>query len=239
MKRVPAGEQPAPVVVRAELEPGVECLGEWVGAPGSLGAVILLHDLGSDLDSMRHVGRVLVSAGLGVLNLDLPGHGISAGDYWTHGAAAVEAAAEYASGRGGGEVAVVAHGHSCALSAGAAIAPVAAVLVDPRAGHDAPARQESWNTVSTIFIQDPLDAVVTAEVEHTMAQMHAWTVRVDLHPNREAVGSSEPLPRLAMPQISGMTAKFLLEQLAYAAARSGRWSPPGAGGDVDAGQSGQ
>jgi hypothetical protein len=234
-----AGEQPAPVVVRAELEPGVECLGEWIAAPGSLGSAILLHDLGSDLDSMRHVSRALVSAGVGVLSLDLPGHGISAGDYWTHGSAAVEAAAEYVAGRGGGEVAVVAHGHSCAIATGAAVAPVAAVLVDPRSGQDAPARQESWNTVSTVFIQDPLDEVMTAEVDRTMAQMHAWTVRVDLHPDRETAGDAEALPRLAMPQVTGMTAKFLLEQFAYAAARSGRWSPPGAGGGGDVGQPGQ
>jgi hypothetical protein len=234
-----AGEQPAPVVVRAQLEPGVECLGEWIGVPDSLGAVILVHDLGSDLDSMRHVSRALVSAGVGVLSLDLPGHGISAGDYWTHGSAAVEAATEYVADRGGGEVAVVAHGHSCAIAAGAAVAPVAAVLVDPRGGPDAPARQESWNTVSTVFIQDPLDELTIAEVDRTMAQMHAWTVRVDLHPNREGVGEAEPPPRLAMPQVTGMTAKFLLEQFAYAAARSGRWSAPGAGGGGNGGQPGQ
>jgi pimeloyl-ACP methyl ester carboxylesterase len=239
MNAGPAGDRSAPVVVRSELEPGVECLGEWVGVPGSLGAAILLHDFGSDLDSMRHVARALVSAGVGVLSLDLPGHGISAGEYWTHGAGAVEAAAEYASSSGSGEVAVVAHGHSCALATGAAVAPVASVLIDPRAGEDAPARQESWTTVPTIFIQDPRDEVTTGEVERTMAQMHAWTVRVDLHPSREAVGDSEPLPRLAMPQITVMTAKFLLEQFAYAAARSGRWSPRGAEGGGDAGQSGQ
>ncbi|HET8664914.1 MAG TPA: alpha/beta fold hydrolase [Nocardioides sp.] len=233
----PTGGQLAPTIVRAELVPGVECLGEWTGVPDALGAVVLLHDLGSDLDSVRHLRQVLVSAGLEVLRLDLPGHGLSAGEYWTHGTAAVEAAVQYASERGAGDVAVVAHGHSCSLATGAVVAPVAAVLIDPRSGDAAPLRQESWNRVSTIFIQDPLDEVTNAEVDRTMAQMHAWTVRVDLHPNREVVGHDGPLARLAMPQVTGMTAKFLLEQLAYAAARSRRWSP--IAGGRDAGQPGR
>lgn len=237
MTSIPNGGQIAPVVVRAELVPGVECLGEWTGLHDSFGAVVLLHDFGSDLDSMRHLRQVLLSAGLGVLRLDLPGHGVSAGEYWMHGRAAVEAAVQYASECAAGRVAVVAHGHSAVLAAGAAVAPVAAVLIDPRSGDDAPVRQESWDRVPTIFIQDPLDEATNAEVDRTMAQMHAWTVRVDLHPNRDVVGHEEPVPRLAMPQVTAMTAKFLLEQLAYAAARSARWSRAKGGGD--AGQLGQ
>jgi hypothetical protein len=236
MTAVPAGDGSARTVVRAELASGVECLGEWTEATGSLGAAVLLHDLGSDLDSMRHLARTLVSAGIGVLNLDLPGHGISAGGYWADGSAAVEAAVEFVADRGEGGVAVVAHGHSCALAAGAAVAPVAAVLIDPRTDDDAPTRQASWNTVSTVFIRDPGDEAMTAEVDQTMAQTHAWTVRVDLHPSRAAVGEPDGTARLAMTQITAMTAKFLLEQITYAAARSGRWSSEAAGGNGDVGQ---
>lgn len=237
MTSTPAGGQATPVVVRAELVPGVESLGEWIAAPDSHGAVILLHDLGSDLDSMRFVSQALVAVGVGVMRLDLPGHGLSAGEYWRHGPAAIEAAFQYALERGAGHVAVVAHGHSCALAAGAAVVPVAAVLIDPRPSDDAPARQEPWDRVSTTFIQDPLDEVTSAEVDRVMGQMHAWTVRVDLHPNREDVGGENWVPRLAMPQVTGMTAKFLVEQLAYAAARSARWSSR-SGGGADADQPG-
>jgi hypothetical protein len=236
MTAVPPGDSSARTIVRAELASGVECLGEWTEVPASLGAAVLLHDIGSDLDSMRHLAGALVSAGIGVLNLDLPGHGISAGAYWADGSAAVEAAVEFAAGRGEGGVAVVAHGQSCALAAGAAVAPVAAVLIDPRGGDDAPSRQGSWNQVSTIFIRDPSDQAMTAEVDRTMAQMHAWTVRVDLHPSGAAVDEPGGTPRLAMPQITAMTAKFLLEQITYAAARSGRWSPEAAGGNGDVGR---
>jgi hypothetical protein len=212
-------ERPARTVVRAELPSGAACLGEWTETADALGVVVLLHDYDRDLDDLRAVAHALAGAGLAVLNVDLPGHGISAGAYWTDGTAAVGAAAAFAQERGYGAVGLVAAGLSCSVLAGASVGATAAVLVDPLSCAESPPRDDVWTTVPSVLIQDPRDDAVTAEIDEIVAQTRAWTLRVHLH-------RDEQRPRLDAPQIVAATAKFMLEQFTYAAARQGRWSTP-------------
>jgi Alpha/beta hydrolase family len=230
----PSGPDSARTVVRAELESGAEVLGEWSGGSGPLGAVILLHDLDLDLDSMRSLARSLASAGLAVLNVDLPGHGISAGSYWDDGVAAVEAAAAFCAERRSGRIAFVAHGHTCGLLAGADVRPIARVLVDPLPDDRAPTRLDCWTSVPTVVIQDPLDPVASAEVDRIIGEAHAWNLRVHLHPSRDEADGRSGSDRPATPQVVGMASKFLLEQLTYATAREAPESWKSADGGVDA-----
>jgi hypothetical protein len=189
--------------------------------------VVLLHGLDRDLDDLRPIGDALVARGIGVLNLDLPGHGISSGAYWSDGTAAIGAATAFAEERGYGAIGFVADGLTCSILAGASVAATAAVLVDPLSCSESPPREDGWTAVPKVLIQDPRDEDVTAEVDEIVSKTRAWTLRVHLH-------RDEHRPRLDAPQIVATTAKFMLEQFAYAAARGGRSSAPAAEGSPDA-----
>ncbi|MDQ2683106.1 MAG: hypothetical protein M3Y37_06225, partial [Chloroflexota bacterium] len=85
----------------------------WPGGPDT---VVLIHDVGGDLDDWRGLPASLAGQGYHVLAIDLPGHGLS-DDPWEQGLARETIAEVVAGARSGGQ------GRRFAISAGR-IAPL-------------------------------------------------------------------------------------------------------------------
>lgn len=210
-----AGLAPAPgppSVVELDLGDSRECFAEYHWAGPDAAAVVLLHDEGDDLDSMRDIAVALVQQGFSVLNLDLPGHGLSSADYEDDAPLAIAAAALFADPHADRGVAFIGVG---ATSAHLVNSPVrhciGVVLVDPRGIPRELPVGSVWRTTPSLFIVDPSDADADAATEALAAHVRAWNVRCFVH--REA-GSSRAL------HVRALSTKFLLEQRAYRHSRT-------------------
>ncbi len=217
----PAEQDRVRRVVCLQLRPDLECMGVWTSTSSALGAVVLLHDRDRDLDSMRAMAESLLASGLDVLNLDLPGHGLSGGVYARDGAAAIEAAADVAAAHGSSRVAYVAHGSSAGLLLAAEpTAPVAMFLLDPVDDGRAAGPAEVWQTVPTTVVHDPTDSASTESADRVLAGIRAWGLRISLHRTGGSDGAADLATgdgRVASPQVVVAATKFVLEQHTYAA----------------------
>ncbi len=91
-------------------QPGAVRAIHW---PGGRTAVVLIHDIeeGSDLDSWAELPDILNQEGYTVIALDLPGHGLSAGEFSeSAGREAVDRACQHAKSITGNSPAIIAAG---------------------------------------------------------------------------------------------------------------------------------
>ena len=126
---------PAPRAVAVAHTAGLAHGVAWQWPDSDL-AVLMLHDLGGDLDDLRWIAEPLAAAGADVLSLDLPGHGLSDGDTGSDADGAVAAGAIAAawallSADPGRAACVLAEGRTAELVLGLDLPepPVAAVLL--------------------------------------------------------------------------------------------------------------
>jgi pimeloyl-ACP methyl ester carboxylesterase len=175
-------------------------------------SLLMLHEPGADLDSLRWLADRLVAAGVSVLSIDLPGHGLSDGDRLVpaHGRSAVAAALNELVRRDDSAVAVLAQGQTAGLllQTDVAVAPVAAVLLDPRPfGRD--------QRVSASWRQVPKLALVPSGSAHAqfaagvLERTNAWGLQADLH------GLGAERTDIAEIQAANITLKFTLELAAF------------------------
>jgi pimeloyl-ACP methyl ester carboxylesterase len=197
--------------------------------PDSDLAVLMLHDLGGDLDDLRWVAEPLAAAGTDVLSLDLPGHGLSDGEGDSakrDTAAAIGAAWELLAADPGRAACVLAEGRTAEIVLGLDLPepPVAAVLLAPRRGRataegtgvtavtavtDGP-----WTCVPKLIIA-PTDAGYADDI---VGATRAWCLRADLDPaDRDAFAV----------QVTSLTLKFLLEQAVFELASRNAGRPDG------------
>jgi pimeloyl-ACP methyl ester carboxylesterase len=185
---------------------------DWGGADLSM---LFLHANGGDLDDLRWLADPVVAAGISVLGIDLPGHGLSDGELRGHGQGAVRAAVAELGRDVPGVIAVLAQGESAGLllrtelPASPAGPPVAAILLDPRPGARPGPPAPCWRLVPKLLL-------VPADTEHRpfaaelVGATNAWTLQADLHGfagQRRTAG--------AEVQITSMVLKFVLEMAAY------------------------
>ncbi len=206
-----ATDHPAPVAVEIAHAHGVAQAVSWPWPASDL-ALLVLHDFGSDLDSMRWLCDRFAHAGVHVLSLDLPGHGLSGGELGQDGPAVVAAGFRFLQESAQGAVGVVARGRSAhlLLATNLKVPPVAAAFLDPR--RDARGPEHS----SSRWLHVPKLVVLSAGAESPYAQKiiedtTAWCLRADL------VGLTEKGPDRDgfEVQVSTMMLKFLLEQAAF------------------------
>src|SRR5439155_21095489 len=99
--------------------------------------VLLVHEVGGDLDAWRPLAAWLGRRGFNVLAFDLPGHGAS-DDPWEPGlgVAAIDAAIDHARSLGAGQLHIAAAGSMCSAALAAAgadaVAVASPVLLSPR-----------------------------------------------------------------------------------------------------------
>ncbi|MCU1491549.1 MAG: hypothetical protein JWM85_2954 [Acidimicrobiaceae bacterium] len=188
----------------------------WPSADISL---LFLHDVGTDLDSLRWLCAPLVAAGITCLSLDLAGHGLSAGDFKADGERAVHTAWTTFTAGLTGVAGVVAEGAAVDLmfATDFAKAPVSAVCLSPRqrAGGGVPA--PSWRLVPKLVILESEGTGDSAYADTIIESTNAWCLRADLSPSCTEGDRSHDY------QVASLTLKFLLEQAAFELA--GRTQP--------------
>jgi alpha-beta hydrolase superfamily lysophospholipase len=190
---------------------------DWSGADLSM---LFLHAQGGDLDDLRWLADGVVAAGISVLGIDLPGHGLTDGEIFAHGDKAIRAAMTELGREAPGVVAVLAQGEGAGLllrtdlPASPAGPPVAAILLDPRPGPEpwltgqrcAPC----WRLVPKLLVV-PAGTGHTAFVSEVVESTNAWTLQADLH---GFAGQDRPT-EIAGIQITSIVLKFVLETAAY------------------------
>ncbi len=188
---------------------GAAVFGELTQVEGAPGTVLLLHDQGGDLDSVRPFARALGTLLLDTLLVDLPGHGLSGGSWSADAGGAVRQALDLAA-RPGRPVGVVAVGAACALLLQQSAASVAAVaLVSPRLTTAQLLAAEPWRSVPHVAFGDPCDLPVEASLQELGRWTRAWCMRVNVH-RHEVSGLSRPTPHM-----THASAAFIAEQIAY------------------------
>lgn len=208
------------VVVGIPLREGVDIIGEYLCHQQDAVTVVLLHAPERDLDDHRSLAWLLFHAGFNVLNLDLPGHGMSGGDAADLGPALVAAVAlvDPTATRG---VAFVAEGRSgAALMSLPPRDAVAVVLASPRPDASAPAADPDWERVPTLFIVDPAEADSERYAQALAEDVHAWNMRCFVH-HDDSEARDPATQRADRPastwavQSASLTRGFLLEQSFY------------------------
>lgn len=66
--------------VAMELASGLTVRGDRSSAGPATHSIVMIHDIGADLDEFGTLADLLVGAGFDVIAVDLPGHGLSDGD---------------------------------------------------------------------------------------------------------------------------------------------------------------
>lgn len=219
---------PAPSIVELTLGADRVCLAEcqWAGPDAT--AIVLLHDEGDDLDSMRPLAFALAELGFSIVNLDLPGHGLSSGDYADDAPLAIAAAAAFADPETSRGVGFVAVGASCShLVHAPLVDSVGMVMIDPRELPTELTAESIWRRLPSLYIVDPSDTAADAATEALSAQVRAWNVRCFVH--REPAASIDaPLADVSAPDaahmrflhIRALSTKFLMEQRHYRTTRT-------------------
>lgn len=196
-----------------EIRAGVSVFGEVAEIDGARGCVLLLHGPGADLDSLRPFAVPLQTLGLTTVLLDLPGHGLSDGDWSLDSSRAVRLALDECR-RQHPSVGAVAVGAASALLYGQHPAPVrVAALVAPDISTTDLAAAEAWRVVPAISMGDPCDTSTADAMERVSRWIRAWSVRLNVHYLDPPDGG----PGRWTPHMTHSAAAFIAEQLAYAA----------------------
>jgi pimeloyl-ACP methyl ester carboxylesterase len=227
---------PAPRAVAVAHTAGLAHGVAWQWPDSDL-AVLMLHDLGGDLDDLRWIAEPLAAAGADVLSLDLPGHGLSDGDTGSDADGAVAAGAIAAawallSADPGRAACVLAEGRTAELVLGLDLPepPVAAVLLALARGSVAEntaventaventavgaVTAGSWTCVPKLIVA-PAD---TGYADDITGATRAWCLRADLDPADQDAFAV---------QVTSLTLKFLLEQAVFELASRNAGRPDG------------
>ena len=208
---VTSTERPAPVAVEISYEHGVTQGVSWPWPDSDL-ALLVLHEFGADLDKVRWLCERFATAGVHVLSIDLPGHGLSEGELKSEGTEAMAAAYRSLCDSVQGAVAIVANGASAhlLLSTDLGNPPVAAAFLDPR-------RDSSMRGHTTSrWLHVPKLVVLSAGAESSYGEKiiddtTAWCLRADLVGLSEDSGDRDGFEI----HVSTLMLKFLLEQAAF------------------------
>jgi pimeloyl-ACP methyl ester carboxylesterase len=182
-------------------------------------ALLVLHDLDADLDSVRWLCERAASAGVHVMAVDLPGHGLSGGDVNAEGPEAVAASVRFLGDGLSGAVAVIARGRSAELllttdvvTNGPVHPPVAVALLDPARREGGPGPGPSamcWEHVPKLVILSK--GAHDDYAKEIIAETTAWCLRADLVGLGEDSSDREGFEI----HVVSLALKFLLEQAAF------------------------
>jgi pimeloyl-ACP methyl ester carboxylesterase len=235
-------QAPVPVAVQISYPHGASAGVTWPWPTSDL-ALLVLHDLGADLDGVRWLCERAASAGVHVLAIDLPGHGLSEGEASTEGPEVLAATFDLLSHTVAGAVGVIAHGRSAELLLTTDLErpPVAVAFLDPGRQEAGP-RQAGPRQTASCWRHVPKLVILSKGAsddyaKEIIAETTAWCLRADLvglgEHTRDREGFEIHVVSLAL--------KFLLEQAAFelssrrmAAEAAGRAAEAGTGSNEEA-----
>ncbi len=199
-------------IVEYSLGPGVACMAEWSRAQDAMGAVVLFHDEGEDLDALRPVSRPLHTLRLDALLVDLPGHGLSGGSWDEHGCQAVGLAIAHCASQVKPPPAVVAHGRATNLVLAQTDAAISAlVTIGPRLSESELGPESPWRHVPMLAVADPTDAEAQQSRRLIQRWLRAWYLQLNLHYTKARRHDPADWPL----QVPTASAAFAAEQIAY------------------------
>jgi pimeloyl-ACP methyl ester carboxylesterase len=209
-------QAPEPVAVQVPSGTGALEGVTWPWPTSDL-ALLVLHDLDADLDSVRWLCERAASAGVHVLAVDLPGHGLSGGDISAEGPEAVAASVRFLADGFSGAVGVVARGRSAELllttdvvTNGPVHPPVAVALLDPARRAEGPGPSAMcWEHVPKLVILSK--GAPDDYAKEIIAGTTAWCLRADLVGLGEDTSDREGFEI----HVVSLALKFLLEQAAF------------------------
>ena len=197
----------SPVSIELPLDEDDSVFGELAEPIDGKAAVVLLHGRDSDLDALRPFAVPLRTLQISTLLIDLPGHGLSGGDWDRDGARAVELAFARAA-RPGVPVGVVAVGEAVELLWPCEPEGVCAVaVVSPRLAPDWSDRAQAWRQVPMIAMGDPTDSQTRSALDELAGWTRGWALQLSAH----MTGGPTDWP----PQMVHAAAAFVAEQAAY------------------------
>lgn len=216
-------QAPEPVATEISYAHGVSEGVTWPWPTSDL-ALMVLHDIGADLDGVRWFCERVASAGAHVLAIDLPGHGLSAGDVSAEGPEVVAAAyGELVEGVAGA-VGIVAHGRSAQLLLTTELAdpPVGVAFLDPRGVDDGRTQMAScWRHVPKLVVLSK--GASDNYAKEIIGGTTAWCLRADLVGLGEQGRDREGFEI----HVVSLMLKFLLEQAAFALSSRNMAAPAG------------
>lgn len=201
---------PSPDVVPIAVADGVEVIGEWSRTDDRRAVVLALHDRDHDLDRVRPFARQLARLGIDTLMVDLPGHGLSAGQWDDHGPAAVEAALAVCR-NDNPLVSVLAVGAATGLVLACEAEVCSLVAIAPQIDVALLGDDTRWRTTPTLTASDPSNEASQTAQKAIAKWIRAWHLQV-----HGAFGSDDgELHGVWRSQLTTAAAAFAAEQFAY------------------------
>ena len=200
-----------PQSVELTVTPDVSVFGEYFEPTEPKGVVLLLHDRGADLDSCRPFADPLQRLQLATFVIDMPGHGLSSGNWQEHALPTVRAAIDHC-GANSANVGVVAIGDATSVLFGVERPNVHAIaLVQPTLTIGDLQRAESWRSIPQIAMGDPCDKPTQDSMDHLGQWVRAWSLRLHTHYLDDSESTATPWNA----QMTNSGAAFIAEQFAY------------------------
>ncbi|MEI8057788.1 MAG: hypothetical protein WCI29_10305 [Actinomycetes bacterium] len=197
--------------VEFEVEPDISIFGEYTEITDSRAVVLLLHDRGADLDSVRAFTHAFHRLLIDTCLVDLPEHGLSGGSWDEHAMTAVSMALDLCSQRAS-SVGVLAVGAAATvLFELPAPAVHALALIEPALTVPQLDLAESWRSIPQIAMGDPTNEAVQESMENLRLWVRAWSMRVYVHYEADASAATPQWTE----HMKHSSAAFIAEQLAY------------------------
>jgi hypothetical protein len=194
----------APSVISVPTARGCQLYGQRHLGDPEAPRVVLLHDEGTDLDSLRWLREALTAQRVCVDEWDLPGHGLSEGDYHADCGDAIAAIGREAEPRRHSGVSYVAVGKTCSyLLVTELPEPVSLTLLRPEVRAAATYPRSTWARTPTLCLVDPSDRLSDSAAQELSRSIRAWYVRAFVH--------DDELGRW-QTHAASMTVRLVLEQ---------------------------
>lgn len=198
-------------VVAIDLGEGIEVIGEWSRTHDRRAVVLALHDRERDLDTVRPFARQFARLGIDTLMLDLPGHGLSSGDWDQQGAHAVVRALAVCAADNS-RVSVLTMGAAAGLVLAQSAEVSSLVAIAPKVDTSVLAAESPWRMTPLLTASDPSNDTTESAQKAIAAWSRAW--HVQLHGAFEQDGDT--MRGVWKSQLTTAAAAFAAEQFAHA-----------------------
>lgn len=187
--------------VAVKVRRNLSCLGEYLERGPDCGNVLLFHDRGKDIDSLRSVAAAAHAGAFNVLSIDLPEHGLSRGDYDSDVRSTIDKTIRSVRKMQGRAVACVVEGSTCQHVLSVDPGPAFALVLIRPPDVDLAGVNAGWLNVPKVIVTDS-DQNHSNELPSDVGIL---SIRYFIH--HDAISDE-----LWNNQLKTIATKFLLEQ---------------------------